>query len=79
MNPKPLNIEIRSLDADHAILVSNNLQPKTADDKSGKGLAYLKKRFELLKMPSIKVKKQKDMFSVLLPLIKTYRYEHINN
>ena len=76
---KPLNIEIRSLDADHAILVSNNLQPKTADDKSGKGLAYLKKRFELLNMPSIKVKKEKDMFSVLLPLIKTYRYEHINN
>jgi hypothetical protein len=75
---KPLNIEIAFLEQEESLSVVNNIQLKTEPKGSGKGLTYLRKQFEILKLPDINIKKYKDHFSVTIPLVNKCHYERIN-
>ncbi len=67
---KPLLLEIYSTHQD-ILVVKNNLQPKTSLERSTKtGLENIKKRYELLGLPTIEVIQTTQNFMVVLHLIQ---------
>lgn len=75
---RPLYIHLKYDQDGQRLIVENNLQAKNAPATTGMGLQHLKKKFELLNMPSIHVKTDRDTFSVSLPLAKKQQYESVN-
>jgi LytS/YehU family sensor histidine kinase len=65
----PLLIEIR-IDAPGRLVVSNNLQPKTAVEASTQlGLKNIDQRYLLINQQHINITQTETVFSVSLPLI----------
>ncbi len=66
----PLQIEVKTV-GDGYVQITNNLQPKIADNEStGFGLDSLKRRYELMNIPEgIKIEKTTDHYRVQLKLI----------
>lgn len=66
---KPLTITITA--NENSVVVSNNLQLKSTNEKSTKtGLINIEKRYELLSSRKIEVNKTNDSFEVKIPLLK---------
>lgn len=65
----PLTVRIYSKDG--YIFVANTLRPRTSlEESTGNGLANLAKRYFLLLKQEISINKDKDLFSVRLPLLR---------
>jgi sensor histidine kinase YesM len=76
---RPLHIRIDFLPHLNELTVSNNLQRKPQSFYSGQGLAHLRKKFELLHLPGIRIREENNMFSVTVPLLKSNAYASSNN
>jgi hypothetical protein len=71
LKDKPLLVEIRT-GTDGWLTVKNNLQIKTVKADSSKiGLNNIREKYKLLSQPDLKVIKDKNNFTVVLPLIWT--------
>jgi hypothetical protein len=68
---KPLYIKIDFQPALKQLTVCNNLQKKPQAFTSGLGLIHLKKKFELMHLPEVRVIEDTRSFSVTVPLIKS--------
>jgi hypothetical protein len=66
---KPLHIQVQVQPEEETIIVTNQLQPKTAVQSTGKGLMQLKKKFTLLDLPEPIVEHGTTEFSVKVPLV----------
>ena len=75
---RPLHIRIDYNKEQQCIVVTNNLQPKTKVATTGMGLQHLKKKFQLLNFPAIRIIQTAEEFAVHFPLIKTNFYESID-
>lgn len=75
---KPLYIKITINPTLKQVVVSNNLQRKPPVFNSGLGLIHLKKKFELLHMPDVRIREEEDIFSITVPIIKTDGYASSN-
>ena len=71
----PLHIRIEFNAQEECLLVTNNLQRKTAEVSTGKGLLHIKKKFQLLNLPEPAIYSTINEFSVKVPLIKHATYE----
>jgi sensor histidine kinase YesM len=71
---KPLYIKIEFQPALKQVVVSNNLQKKSQAFSSGHGLMHLKKKFDLMHMPEVKIREEKNIFLVTVPLSKLNTY-----
>lgn len=71
---KPLYIQIEFRPATKQLVVSNNLQKKTQAFNSGHGLLHLKKKFELMHMPEVKIREERSQFLVIIPIMKSNNY-----
>lgn len=76
---KPLYVSIAS-DAHHHLIVSNNIQRKPKPEPSEKtGLTNLITHYQLLKMDHrLLITDEEGVFKVVLPLIETNIYEHVD-
>jgi len=64
----PLQLKITFDDA--SCIVSNNLKEKKVKDSTGIGLNNLKERYKYLSNEEVRVDKQEESFTVVLPLLK---------
>jgi hypothetical protein len=66
---QPLRLTLVTKDG--KLIVANNLQHKTkAFDSNGVGLTNIVAKYKLLNQPPVEIRKTKDQFTVVLPLIK---------
>jgi LytS/YehU family sensor histidine kinase len=65
---RPLHMTIRI--RNQSIVVENNLQFKHGNQGHGFGLRNLQERYRLLSQQAVRVQKEKDQFSVEVPLMK---------
>jgi two-component system LytT family sensor kinase len=76
---RPLIITIH-VDNEDALIVINNLQPRTISEPSTRiGLENIRKRYELISGRSVIVKKNSRSFEVALPLLILNQDHHENN
>ena len=62
-------LEVRLYVEDNAIVVENIIKPRTTFvESTGKGLANISKRYQMLKQQDISISKQDNIFKVKLPL-----------
>lgn len=67
---KPLQISVVLDATQHRITVQNNLQQKKEQvNSTGKGLAHLKKKLELLGLPPLQIRETPEHFAVSIPLL----------
>jgi sensor histidine kinase YesM len=71
----PLYIRIAFDRQQERLQITNNLQRKTAEVSTGKGLLHIKKKFQLLNLPEIEIYSTVNDFSVKVPLVKHAAYE----
>jgi hypothetical protein len=76
---KPLHIKIEFHPALRKMIVSNNLQRKPQVFNSGLGLIHLKKKFELMNMPGVRIEEKANVFSVTVPIIKLNESEYASS
>jgi sensor histidine kinase YesM len=67
---RPLQIRIQVDPGKKQLTVTNNLQLKNEVARNGKGLAHLKKKFELLNLSGIDIMGNGSIFSVTFPLME---------
>lgn len=76
---KPLHISLR-IDADNEeVVVRNNLQRKDEFQRIGMGLKHLHKKFELCGLREVRIREDKEYFTVTIPLIKSGKYESVDH
>jgi len=72
---RPLYISL-CVDADREeVVVKNNIQRKNEFQKIGLGLKHLYKKFELSGLHEVRIREDKDYFTVIIPLFKSRKYE----
>lgn len=71
---KPLYIKIEFHPALKQVIVTNNLQKKSQAFNSGHGLMHLKKKFELMHMPEVRIREENNIFLVIIPITKSNAY-----
>jgi LytS/YehU family sensor histidine kinase len=75
---RPLKLSLYTNEAS-ALVVVNNLQPKTSRVISNKlGLQNIKEKYRLLNLPKVKIEISDVEFKVTLPLINSKQYERID-
>ena len=73
---RPLRIQIEVDPVRSQLTVKNNLQLKKEVARNGKGLAHLKKKFELLNLKDIVIQGNDTVFIIILPLIEVSKEFH---
>lgn len=71
----PLYISLRIDSEREEVVVKNNLQRKDEFQRIGLGLKHLHKKFELSGLREVRIREDKDHFTVTIPLIKSGKYE----
>lgn len=74
---KPLTISIKTDDTTGALIVSNNLQPKTKTEFSSRiGLVNIKSRYQFLTSQEVIIEQDTASFTVKLPLLHPHESTH---
>ncbi|ULQ55255.1 histidine kinase [Flavihumibacter rivuli] len=76
---RPLYIKVTINKEDQCIIVRNNLQRKNNPAPTGMGLAHLGKKLILLNAGKLKIEEKEGIFSVIIPLMKSSKYECIDH
>jgi LytS/YehU family sensor histidine kinase len=79
LKARPLHIQIKIDKTDRYLLVSNNLQRKNNELRTGTGLSQLEKKLNVLNAGKLRIEENASSFSVALPLIKSNEYERIDH
>jgi hypothetical protein len=72
---RPLHVRIVIDPENRTISITNNLQRKENSSGSGRGLAHLIKKFDLVSLKGMHILEQDGKFQVDLPMVKMKEYE----